>query len=453
MITPAPDRTRGSVPSLVLAVLDALFLLALLLAPALWMATEIRIPLTGARAVLRWKAAWLAVPPAILALRFAARAVLGRGSVPPRGFLDGSIPRKLCLAIASTFAFFLVVEQALERIGFEHKLPPIVIRGGEGEPADDSAGMVPDEELRWKFRPGGLFRGRRINSLGFLDREVNPVKAPGAIRVICMGDSCSAQGSPPYSGFLNTLLTNAPPTAERWEAFNMAVHGYSSVQGLRLFQLKGPALHPDVVTLYYGWNDHWQGGRLPDVLRMAVRSNRFRAAVLRLLGNKRFGQLLLKHLAPRAGPAQSQKYDGYRVPREDYRSTLAEFVAEIRAAGAVPILITAPRARALTPALVKNKQAISMEQVTGAHDDYADITREVAASLNVPLLDLHRMMDGEESAPLFEPDGIHLVKDGRRLIARELYARLREVAASEEWRLRKGSRPLGHGRDSSLRSE
>ena len=59
--------------------------------------------------------------------------------------------------------------------------------------------------------------------MGFLDREVNPIKKNGTIRVICMGDSCTGQGIPPYSGYLHTELTNNPPGDLSWEAFNMGV--------------------------------------------------------------------------------------------------------------------------------------------------------------------------------------------------------------------------------------
>lgn len=52
-----------------------------------------------------------------------------------------------------------------------------------------------------------------------------------------MGDSCTAQGRPPYSDILHELLQRAPPTPETWEALNTGVYGYSSMQGLRQYQL------------------------------------------------------------------------------------------------------------------------------------------------------------------------------------------------------------------------
>ena len=55
----------------------------------------------------------------------------------------------------------------------------------------------------------------------------------------------------------NERLAANPPTSQPWEAFNMAVYGYSALEGLKLFQTRGQQLAADVVTIYYGWNDHW----------------------------------------------------------------------------------------------------------------------------------------------------------------------------------------------------
>ncbi|MBU1909259.1 MAG: SGNH/GDSL hydrolase family protein, partial [Verrucomicrobia bacterium] len=150
-------------------------------------------------------------------------------------------------------------EIALRGVRFSAPVQPITIVGRDGKAKpDDDRGMIPDSELQFRFNPGAEWRGRRINALGFLGREAESNKAPGAVRVICMGDSCTAQGNPPYADFLHERLTNAPPTPQPWEAFNMAVHGYSSEQGLRLFRRQTRYLQPDYVTLYFGWNDHWR---------------------------------------------------------------------------------------------------------------------------------------------------------------------------------------------------
>ena len=66
-----------------------------------------------------------------------------------------------------------------------------------------------------------------------------------------------------------------------------------------------------------------------------------------------------------------------RVPPDEYRSVLKAFIKEIRAAGAIPLLITAPR-RSLTSAVVGKRYVVSIEEGNRTHDQYIDITRKVA---------------------------------------------------------------------------
>jgi len=263
--------------------------------------------------------------------------------------------------------------------------------------------------------------------MGFLGREVESNKAPGTVRVICMGDSCTATGNPPYSDFLHELLTGSPPTPQPWEAFNMAVHGYSTEHGLRLFRRRTRHLQPDYVTLYYGWNDHWRDD-LTDRLKLARRAGPVWGRVQKLLNRSRLYQFVVSRAAVRQEPDA----DHYvlRVPPEEYRQNLESFIAEIRAAGAVPILLTAPRAAVLTPILVAHRQVARIEDAYRLHDEYGEITREVARETGAPLLDLARIFEAERQTVLFSDDGIHQNKDGRRRIAAEIYKLLVDLNAT-----------------------
>ncbi|MBU1693948.1 MAG: hypothetical protein KKC51_08280 [Verrucomicrobia bacterium] len=319
-------------------------------------------------------------------------------------------------------------EIALRGVRFSAPVQPITIVGRDGKAKpDDDRGMIPDSELQFRFNPGAEWRGRRINALGFLGREAESNKAPGAVRVICMGDSCTAQGNPPYADFLHERLTNAPPTPQPWEAFNMAVHGYSSEQGLRLFRRQTRYLQPDYVTLYFGWNDLWRS-RTTDRLKLARRSGPIWGRIQKLMNRSRLYQFIVS----RSQARQTPDADNYvlRVPPEEYRQNLLALVTEIRAAGAVPILITAPRASTLTPLLAANRQVARIEDAYRLHDEYCEITREVAKETGAPLLDLARIFREESLDALFSDDGIHLVKDGRRRIAEEIYKLLVELNAT-----------------------
>jgi len=412
--------------------LDTLFLLALLVLPASWLMTPLKLVIGPAELSVSWGLKPLLAPIVLLSVRFGIRRLAQRSGKTARGLWEHVFFRRVSLAIGVTFLFFFGFEQVLELLDFEAKLPPIVIRGSEGEEEPRAKGVIPDPELRWKYNPGVDVHGKVVNSLGFRDREVDPAKTPGTVRVICMGGSCTAHGKVPYSEYVHRLLTNAPPTAEQWEAFNMAVTGYSSVQGLRLFQRSTKQLEPDIVTLYYGWNDHWLGGSVPDSNRMALAMNPFFSTVFEILRKKRFGQFLVYLATPGQNIAVTTLGGCLRVPQDQYRATLTRFVAEIRSIGAVPVVITAPRYHRLTKALVRNGQGNSLEEIIALHDEYVDITREVARDTDTHLLDLVAIFAEEDMTGYYKGDGIHHDKKGRKRVAEELHNKLREIAAGLE---------------------
>ena len=417
-------RSRGW-----LWLLDGALLGLILLLPVIWLFGKVEVHPLGWQVRVSW--GWkpiLGVVALFFCRIWCVTRCRGRGHAV-RGPWDVGLSKKLSLAVLLTLSFFVGVEKVLEWRGFSAPLPEIIIRGEESDDAMRTRATIPDRELLWKFNPGADFNGRPVNQLGFLDREVERIKEAGVQRVICMGDSCTGQGIPPYSGFLHERLIREPPDDRQWEAFNMGVHGYSSMQGLRLFQRMGAELEPDVVTLFFGWNDHWLGGQ-PDSVRMAVTVHPGSRALLAALKRKRFFQWLAK----RANPARSMAYGksrdewGPRVPHPEYEWTLRTFVREIRSVDAVPVLITAPRADKLADALLE-KQARTLEETTTWHDEYVEITRSVGRELNVVVVDLAAVMKGPPNSEIFTGDGIHFTRKGRQVIAQHIYDAIADMTA------------------------
>ncbi|MDD4872655.1 MAG: SGNH/GDSL hydrolase family protein [Kiritimatiellae bacterium] len=429
--------TQNSGCRYIFLILDTLLLLAILAAAAAWSMTLLKISFGSLDIMIPWHRKLLLIPAGIFGLRIGIMLLLKERSKNLNEWQIPTLPvKKITLAITSTFLAFLLIEQIFEFAGYEAEFAPVIIKGAKKRITGTRA-IIRDPQLRWKFQPGTEFNGRRINSLGFPEREVDPIKKSGTIRVICMGDSCTGQGMPPYSSIMHEMLTNSPLTEHVWESFNMAVHGYSTAQGLRLFQKQGKALKPDVVTLYYGWNDHWLGGRLPDSKRMVtIGSHSFEVTLFNILNKKRFGQFLLSTFSSNR-PLPKDDTSGFRVPPGEYHQTLETFIAEIRAINAIPILLTAPRAETLTGLLVTNGQARSLEETIKAHDLYIEITREIAREHNVVLLDLAAIFSGKDSAGYFQDDGIHLKGSGRKKIAEELYRTLESLVKGDMWKQRK----------------
>lgn len=411
------SQERGNRLRLLAGALDIALLLVLILAPLVWLFDPFKIAIGPLRMGASWRAGNLVLPLVLLAARVAAGLYLPqdqRGRLP----LARLTVRRILLAWCACWGVIVLANGVLKFAGFKYEVPPIVVSGGD-DGAPDTA-LVPDAQLLWRFQPGRVFRGRPVNNLGFLDRPVAPAKEPGAVRVICMGDSCSAQGWPTYAGMLHARLTNAPPDGRSWEAFNMAVHGYCVVQGRRLFQLQGAALAPDYVFLYYGWNDHWLS-RMPVSRELAIAGDPARVRLFEIMRRKPLGQLLIKLGQDTSRDLQSS-VPSLRVPEEEYRATLAAFAADIRSAGAVPVIMTAPRAERLAQDLVRGGNARSVEEAAILHDRYVAITREVAKEKGIALLDLAALFAGNAGAGLFQRDGVHLTGAGLERVAGELHA-------------------------------
>jgi len=347
--------------------------------------------------------------------------------------------------LISLYLFVASMESALAAIGFKAELPPIIFIGKDSQGGVIKSDTLPDAKLMFKYEPGSIFAGRRINRMGFREREVDPEKKPGTIRVICMGDSITAQGHPGYSQYLHERLTNSPPTPQTWEAFNMGVHGYSSMQGLKLFQTRGKLLKPDIVTIWFGWNDHWMCDKT-DREKMAIETGVLTGPIMEALHRKRLYMFLVRALKPVRHQLRKNGERPFRAPPAEYQATLKMLVQETRKAGAIPILLTAPR-RSLTETLVAKGFVISPEEGQRIHDQYADMTRAVARDTQAFLLDLAAIFAGKECDSYFARDGIHfdnyeaepyLTDDlrpqpGLQRVAAELDAKIREIVHSREW--------------------
>ncbi|HET6201232.1 MAG TPA: SGNH/GDSL hydrolase family protein [Planctomycetota bacterium] len=126
---------------------------------------------------------------------------------------------------------------------------------------------VPHPYLARALRPGAVFEYRnylgdvvpwRINSSGYRGDEVASPKPPGRFRVVCLGASTTFGGENPdgktYPDVLGRLLREARPGVDL-ETVNAGVPGYTSIETLIDFALRGQALEPDLVVLYHGVND------------------------------------------------------------------------------------------------------------------------------------------------------------------------------------------------------
>ncbi len=141
----------------------------------------------------------------------------------------------------------LLFEIILRLTNFNFELPSYLVFAKETNLAIQSGGYLKDDFLFWRNVP---LKGD-INSLGLRGPEL---KNTSALRILCLGDSCtfgagiSYEETYPYK--LETLLKEHKRINA--EVINAGVPNYSSFQGLRFFKRDLIKLKPDIVIAEFG---------------------------------------------------------------------------------------------------------------------------------------------------------------------------------------------------------
>jgi len=115
----------------------------------------------------------------------------------------------------------------------------------------------------YELKPGlrGTFQGRRIrtSSQALRDREYEPRKSTGTVRIVGLGDSVMfGWGVDRHETYLEVLerrLNQDVGGGRRFEVLNFAVPGYNTAMEVAAFEHKALAFAPDVVILHFVDND------------------------------------------------------------------------------------------------------------------------------------------------------------------------------------------------------
>lgn len=314
------------------------------------------------------------------------------------------------LLLGACNALFVVPELGLRSAGFRH------VSGIQfGYPsAEEFAEFELDPELFWKLPPDGEL----VNSWGLFGPEPRIPKPAGTSRIVYLGDSCSQQGYPEaWPEVATSLLASAKAGA--LDEVNLALSGYSSHQGRVLAERHLSELDPDLVVVFFGWNDHW-------LARGAIDADKH--VDLRFEGLYRASrtlQLVRKLTARGAAPALERP----RVPLELYRENLRRIVELATACGARTLLVTAPSTHdlAVPEYLVARGFVATKEQALRVHAEYNGVVRELASELDVALCDLELELRADpQRARYFLEDGIHFSVEGRRAVAARCVQRVRD---------------------------
>lgn len=249
----------------------------------------------------------------------------------------------------------------------------------------------------------------------------------GMRRIICLGDSCTFFGQPSYPAMLEVLL-NCQNLKKGVQVINAGVPAYSSLQGLRYLQNRLLDYQPDIVTAYFGWNDHWLAREGADVEHDLSRVSSFTEQF-----RKRCRSLaLMDHFFKRIHVSMvSTAKKPVRVSLEDYRSNLVEMAKIAEKQSFKLVYLTAPHGfdpGNLPKYLEEMGYVDDLSLLIDMHNDYNKVVRRVAAETGLACIDLAALIDKRaDRKNLFLSDGIHLSDSGIEAITEAIHLRLKEI--------------------------
>jgi len=293
------------------------------------------------------------------------------------------------------------------------------------------------------FEPGQEFVDRilpdlpyhvRINSLGFRGAEFPRRKEPGALRILCLGDSYTFgpyvdddQALPAVLG--RVLSASRRPGAPPVDVINGGANGFTLADELAFLTTKSPEVQPDVVIVAFTQNDILDLARSRlqiDMMRdhARLKSSFAVGPAIKLLqhtalfnGMQRFAAWVkVRRQGPRAQAGEGGAGAGDRPELwERYRALLAETARVLESRDVRFLLVVWPSAR----------------QVAG-QDPFTPQERlsRFAKDLGIASLDLVEALRGLEAAgvPAFlVPRDGHPTASGYEAAARAVAARLSEL--------------------------
>ena len=322
------------------------------------------------------------------------------------------VAMSICAAILIGEGFFRLVP--FERFKYE-------LRYGHFSGNVVSAFLEYDPVLTFRNRRGTIFpdAGVAINALGLRGPEVALEKRPGTRRILCLGDSCTFGGTHPYTEFLQAILDQRFGSG-RFEVLNGGVIGYTSLHGLEWYQRELARLRPDMVTLYFGWNDMW---RVKDTAIRAWFARRLeqRAPIV----HSYFWEALTRTTRFIAHRFESGNVP-LHIPPDRYRQVLEQFAELGKRDAFTPVYVTAPSGfdGDKTPAWFIDKHFVARDDSAPAlRRQYNQIVLDVARIYRLPVADCAAVFEQHGGRALFErpdEDPIHPNDRGYERIAETL---------------------------------
>ena len=304
------------------------------------------------------------------------------------------------LLSGSLLVGLLLIEVILRISGFSYRLTIEKVQFGWPTPQVIKRLYLPDKELFWVPKYYHKFLQ--------LLYDQHPT-------VVFMGDSCTQFGR--YDEYFSSLISTKFPNNDI-SYVNLGVGGWSSYQGLQQLKRDVLNLKPRIITIYYGWNDHWMPFGIED-----KNIGRLNSSLCYHLRNFRLGQLVTKLFVT----FWHKKSAPQRVTPEDFRRNILQIVKLARDNNIIPVLLTAPTSaqKGKEPQYLSERFLKNTEDLIPLHRQYTSIIREIAQEKHVVLCDLAQKFDRlprqQVISEYFSKDVVHLTEQGNKILAEFLY--------------------------------
>lgn len=340
---------------------------------------------------------------------------------------------RLTLAACAPLLAFGIVEAGFRWAGFSYQPSPMDLLARGADTLRDAT--MQDDDVFWTLKRSQRYRFADIeivtNELGTRDRLPPREKTPGTLRIVCLGDSTAFGGHTTYPAQLEQVLRSCAPDVPI-EVINAGVPGWSTYQGLRLFQRDLAAWRPDVVTASFGFNN---AKREADGMTDRQRAEASRKSALRLLrwlGRSRFVQWLVEQRDARRDPRApfdaTRDWLQLRCPPNDHARCLAELDAACREIGAHLLLATQPHGFAWKEGdAIGSLPPAAIGEVAARLDEQNAVVARSAVELRVGFVDVaaqFRALDARDVYVDALPgnDPLHTSAWGARRVAEALAA-------------------------------
>jgi len=343
---------------------------------------------------------------------------------------------RLVLAVLAPVTAVFLLEVALNFVAFERPVESTLVRvlANEVEMPGYRDFFRYDPQCLFTQAPGVSYRpDDRINAEGLRGPLPPLERERPTLRVATFGDSSTfglgLAWPDCYPARLAAELEQLLPSGAGLsgvELIDAGVIASTVVQGRRIFAHHVRRYRPDVVTLAFGSiNEHYPTALSDrDRLRLTERLPRWAYDGRRWLLERSKTAQLIASMADRLGepdvPDDWAESMTRRVEPSEFAEELRGFIGDIRAAGARAVLVSLPR----SPELERDLPVLL---------EYSRAIEQVAAEMEVPLLDVGSHLD--ELPPSEEgyfQDGVHPSRRGSAWIARMLAPLVLQAARLED---------------------